>query len=279
MCCLLKAATRGPKVLNMDRSVRSIPGPAIAVLMPTRGRITIETVAALSNFDGIAHFNLPVSRQPVTLARNALARSALTLPSVAGINPKGGWYCLWVDDDAFWRPGTVATLMRALHDNPQIDILAGWFSGRSGMSNPKACWSDGTWPRPSQEGGNCAFGDIVEVDSVGFHFVLHRIDVLSRMGNEPFSDPSDSGTRTEDAQFCANAKVAGLRVYVHTGVPVAHVDDDGFAYLPGEPRMRVVGEQLVKVDEEYRSYGADVDRVVNAAQSGLKINIDLAGGR
>lgn len=262
LCCLPKAQTTGQRVVNIKRDVKQIPGPAIMALLPTRGRVTIETVFALSRFDGIPHFKLPISRMGVTEARNSLAETALALPGVAEIDPKAGWYCLWIDDDAYWKPGTIALLLRALGANPQIDILAGWFSGRSTLSAPKATYADGTWPRPSQEGSTCEFGDIVEVDSIGFHFVLHKLDVLEKLGPKPFSPAEGPAALTEDAQFCANAKAKGLRIYTHTGAPVAHVDDEGYAYLPGEPRMKISGGNLVKLGEDRRSYGPDVDRVV-----------------
>jgi hypothetical protein len=41
---------------------------------------------------------------------------------------------------------------------------------------------------------------------------------------------------------------------VHTGAPVAHIDDDGFAYLPGESAMTVLNNQLQKQVIE-RNYG------------------------
>jgi hypothetical protein len=44
---------------------------------------------------------------------------------------------------------------------------------------------------------------------------------------------------------------------------VAHVDDDGKAYLPGCEAMLVQGGQLIK-NTPIRSYGAGVDEVVAA---------------
>jgi SEC-C motif len=249
LCCF--KVVDEPKKVAMQKD-QEVNAPALVVLMPSRGRVTTETLVSMGHLDGLKALVMPVSRKGVVEARNELAKDCLRIPAKAGFIPKWGWFCLWVDDDAFWRPGTVLRLMKALAD-PQIDIVAGWFCGRSAHAGPKAYKADGAWPRPGVE-GDCSDGDIVEVARVGFHFVLHRMEILEQLGDNPFS--LDNGEPGEDLAFCKRARDAGKRIWVHTGCPVAHVDDDGIAYLPGEGPMRVVGAQLQKTDST-RTYGLE----------------------
>ncbi|MDE2105368.1 MAG: hypothetical protein KGL39_49535, partial [Patescibacteria group bacterium] len=148
---------------------QAVEGPAIALLLPTRGNPTIETVQCLQNMDGYRTAILPAARMDVVKARNKLASDVKKICEKAPFIPKGGWLALWVDDDAFWRPGTVKQLVTKLLDDKDIDVIAGWFSGRSAFSNPKAFYANGNWPSIGQD---CQVGDVVEVARVGFHFVL-----------------------------------------------------------------------------------------------------------
>lgn len=227
-----------------------IDAPALIILMPTRGDVKIETVASLHGaLDGLPTWLVPGARKGVVQARNELAETALRIPPKAGVVPRYGWWVLWVDDDAFWRPKTILRMLDALKE-PDIDILAGWFTGRSAYAAPKAYKADDTWPSPGA--GGYEEGGIVEVARVGFHFVMHRLEVLQRVGPDPFF-LLGTQERGEDLAFCARARDAGLRIWVHTGCPIAHVDSTGVAYLPGEGPMRVEGAQLQKI-ESTRTY-------------------------
>lgn len=231
--------------------------PALIVCMPTRGKVSIETVTALSRLDGFPAVMRTVSRMPVAQARNALAAMAKAVPSVANLIPSA-WYVLWVDDDAFWRAGTVAKLIATVTDNPQVDVLAGWFGPRKEHACPAVRYANGSWPRP---GTDCEFGDVVEVQSIGFHFVLHKMDVLDRVSELPFA--LDRNDVAEDFAFSRRCREAGLRMFVHTGAEVAHIGDDGTAYLPGEPPYTIVNGELRKSEQPtVHSYGYE---------SGLKV--------
>ncbi len=234
---------------------RSIQGPAIMCLMPTRGAIAVETVQSLSRTDRLTIVLQTVARKPVDIARNELANLARTAAKSAPFTPSGGWFILWIDDDSWWRAGTLTQAIQSLYDHPEIDLLAGWFSPRAANSCPAVRRIDGSWPRP---GVNCQPGDIVEVERIGFHFALHRASLLDDLPSDPFV--LDTVDEAEDFAFCRRARAAGKRIWVHTGLPVAHVADDGSAYLPGEPAFRILGAELLKGDQpESRSYGVNVD--------------------
>jgi hypothetical protein len=255
LCCYVapELPASAPKLVDMQRRPE-VQGPGIIVLLPTRGRPTVETLTALGHLDGLPSVVIPIPRKTVIDARNQLAATALKVPKVSPYASELGWYALWVDDDAFWRPGTVMRMLQSLVLAPNVDVLAGWFGGRSAFAGPKCYREDGTWPRPGQP-GDCEDGDVVEVHSFGFHFVMHRLALLEELGDNPFT-VDGSGEPGEDLAFCARARAAGKRLWVHTGAQVAHVDDDGVAYLPGEGPMEVVGSHLRKAAST-REYGLE----------------------
>lgn len=235
-------------------------GPAIMCLLPTRGAISVETVQSLSRTDRLTVMLQGVARKPVDIARNELASITRSAIKTAPFTPLGGWFILWIDDDAWWRAGTLLRAVQALYEHPEIDLLAGWFGPRSPKSCPAVRREDGSWPRP---GVDCQWGDIVEIARTGFHFVLHRAALFDAMPSEPFT--LEEGDEAEDFAFCRRAREAGKRLWVHTGLEIAHIDADGLAYLPGEPAFVVAGAELLKTEQpEAHTYGAAVDSRVTA---------------
>lgn len=246
VCCL-----RAP-VLRPTPQKAKVDAPALIVCMPTRGNVTIETVMALSRMDRVPVTMRTTSRLGVVEARNKLAEMALAAPEKAGYEP-AEWFVLWIDSDAFWPVGTVATMLETLQRCPEVDILCGFFGPRSALSNPTARYADGHWVKP---GTDCNFGEVVEIARTGFHFTMHRLSALEKMPEKPFTDAAGEG---EDYAFCAKARQAGLRIWVHTGLPVAHIGDDGFAYLPGDQPYIVVDGQLCKsAQAQARDYGPGI---------------------
>lgn len=229
---------------------RHVNSPGIIMLVPTRGRVTVEFLTAANHTDGLPTVLAPIPRKGIVEARNMLVKTAKSVAQQYPVIPDLGWYCLWADDDAFWSPGTVTRMIVALQDR-DVDIVAGFFSGRAPLTAPKALRLDGTWPRVGVD-GDVQDGQLAEVAKVGFHFVMHRLEVLDRLPDEPFT-PEGTDEEGEDFAFCERARAAGLRIWTHTGCLVAHVDDDGVAYLPGEGPMKVVGSQLQRT-ESTREY-------------------------
>lgn len=215
----------------------------------------IETVQSLSRNDGLAVTMRTAARLDVDQARNRLWQMAKEQIHDQRVHPLGGWYVLWIDDDAFWQPGTIATMVDTLQQHKEIDLLAGWFGPRIENAAPAIRHEDGSWPKP---GDDFQYGEVVEVHRTGFHFVLHRGDLVDRMPDEPFSLIRHDGG--EDYAFCRNLRDIGGRIFTHTGVHVAHVHDDGTAYLPFQPAYMVINGQLAPVEQpQVRSYGMAVD--------------------
>lgn len=235
--------------LAIDEAARrQVKEPCVIILMPSRGQICYETYLALANnMDDVKHVLCTIGRRPIVQARNELAAEALRF---AKEHAEHEWFALWLDDDAWFTPGTVRTMVNAMRDVPSIDALFGNFCGRGPFANPVAYRKarDGnSFPR---EGVDCQHGDLIEIDEAGFHFVLMRTSLLERLGPNPFDIPADAlPTDTEDFAFCRRAKKAGARLVVGMGLPIVHVDPrDGSAYFPGMPTAQMVENSVRRVD-------------------------------
>ena len=268
VCCLPKEeAVRKP---HSDQD-------AVLVLMPTRGTISYETCLALdANMGGVQHRKLIVARKPVAEARNDLARFALEAIERGDLFefvPRE-YFCLWVDDDAWWPPDVVPMMLRAMRELPGIDALFGKFGPRLPFSKIYA-WRDADDPESfPKENVDCKPADIVQIESAGFHFVMMRLSLLRRVGPNPFDIlKNDNGQAMgEDSSFCARAIAAGAKLGVGMGFPVLHIDPiDGAAYVPGMPAMMMDGNNVRKLTiehalpggslktGEHRKYGEELD--------------------
>ena len=258
--------------------------PAIIVLMPTRGAISLETHQALAmNMDGIRELRVTVARKPVDEARNELAWTAL---KIAADDPchigRDNYLVLWVDDDAFWLPGTVGSFIRTMQERTDINILCSYYCKREPYCAPAA------FPKALERklldgkpGLNFARftrdewkpGQIDEIiGGSGMHFTMHRLRVLEAVGSDPFTP--DENSLAEDIAFYQRCHKAGLRAVMDSRVPVAHVDvDSGLAFVPLSPPKRVYGNQLIDAEPgaydgkvRLRSYGAKVDALLAEAR-------------
>ncbi len=235
VCCLTKEAVQRKPRRDQD---------ALIVCMPTRGQITFETELALRmNLQGIEHLSCMVARRPVVEARNQLARLAL---EAIDANPLSfvprEWYVLWVDDDAWWQPGTVEALMNGMHQDRTADIVFAMFGARTPYAPPFAYRDASDSESYLRLGIDYQFGQVVPIETAGFHFVLMRASALQKVGPDPFTLRADHG---EDYEFCSRAREAGLSLKAATGVPIVHLDPrDGTAYMPGMPAMMMDGNIL-----------------------------------
>lgn len=247
---------------------------AIILCTPTRGQICYETQIAIEqNMQGVKFAKVMVGRKPVVEARNILAKCALEFPARNGFDftPRE-WFVLWADDDAWWQPGSLQAMLSCMRDFKQIDALFAWFGGRVPYSIPFAYQrkDDGeSYPKP---GIDCNLGDVVPIERAGFHFVIMRLSLLERVGENPFDIPPGSENNvTEDFAFCDRARDVGACLAVGTQMPVFHVDPrDGTAYLPGMPSMRMDNNSVRPLSFEHptssgvgviekRTYGVEID--------------------
>ena len=239
------------------------PKPAILLGLPTRGAICTETFNALqAHHDGFRMAPITSARMPVVEARNLIAAKMLEASKTCPWPQKPSeWFCVWVDSDAWWGPKTIAQAVAILTARPEIDLLAASFCTRVPFA-PRMAWQSAndseSYPKP---GIDCEMRSLVEIEVCAFHFVLHRVDLLERVGPNPFEPDGLCG---EDIAFCRRVRSNGGRIFCAPGLIVAHVDpNDGAAYVPGDAALRVEGNRLVRIgmthlvpkEPELRKYG------------------------
>jgi hypothetical protein len=241
----------------------------IIVLIPTRGSVTAELVAALVNNAGDHRIVLRmVNRRPVDVARNELAALAIAVADdPAFFAPGTDPYVFWIDSDAFFLKGTFALMIHALEREPSIDLLAALFGPRAPECGAAAFRDRDDRQSFLMPDVNVTRGELVDVDHVGLHFVLHRVSLLRALGPEPFGDARS--TEPDDAAFCGRIRFGNGRIAVATGIPVFHVDErNGAAYSPGIAACVIDGDAIdpdalgKALPPEQRSYGARVDRAI-----------------
>jgi hypothetical protein len=234
----------------------------LVIAMPMRDKMTRETELALK-YNTPPHRFITVTGLPVDEARNDLARKVLALTSDVVV---------WIDADSWWFPNAIPSLLHLLHVVPVIGVVTGFYGYREAFRPPlvwKRIGEDASFVRP---GEHCPQGDALQIETAGFQMVAMRRNVLERIGDDPFSvaDVQDS----EDTAFFRRCRDHGIMSACHTGVPVVHIGDDGYGYLPGGPRFAIRGNNLVPVPtaqpkaqphKRTRDYGPAVNARADAA--------------
>lgn len=258
---------------------------ALILLMPTRGSLAVETHEALSNhMDDIPNIRVIAQREPVDKARNMLAATATRIATEDPLHiGPAGYLALWIDDDVWWPAGTISAMLRAMQCDTTIDLLCAHFCVRYPSMSPALAPKGLKALIETQNANKEGFylvradaigwkpGELNEIEGCGFHFVMHRLSALERLGAEPFAVLDELA---EDESFCKRANAAGLRMLCHTGLNVAHIDvKSGLAFVPFAPALQVYGDNLIYASQERladfvpdercrsdRKYGAAVDR-------------------
>lgn len=187
--------------------------------------------------DGIPNAGARVTGKPVDIARNELLA---LVPTIIADHPEfADAIVLWCDDDALWFPGTVTAMMAKLAMLGEDDLLSAWCSARTAHSPAMAFENDPTnegMVRHASSLQNARPGDIIEADSLGMHFLVHRSSLLSKLGPNPFTVLEHRGVKTsEDISFCRRVKAIGGRCFISYApeTTVLHVDTTtGLAYTP-----------------------------------------------
>jgi hypothetical protein len=243
----------------------------VIVLVPTRGTICAELGRALiNNTPGFELVLRTRDRLPVDVARNALAADAIAAADDPAHFPAGADpYVFWIDSDAFFLSGTMALMVTTLEQHPDIDVLAGLFGPRASERGATAFRTAGDRKSFLMPEVNFTRGELVDVDIVGLHFLLHRVSLLRALGPDPFG-AADSPA-SDDAAFCGRIRHGRGRIAVATGIPVFHVDErNGTAYSPGVGACAIEGDAIsttVLGDElppEERTYGARIERATRS---------------
>jgi len=153
---------------------------------------------------------------------------------------RGDWL-MYIDDDMIWQPTQIADLIAARDEN-DLDMLGALCYRRSAPHQPTLFMREG----PLSGGYNFLEkwndNEITEVDATGMAFIVIHRRVFERMvgfyENKPgwvlppyekrIQEPPPNffrweGQFGEDLRFCQEAKAAGNRIWVHTGIEIGHM--------------------------------------------------------
>jgi hypothetical protein len=195
-----------------------------AIVIPTRGQIPARVYE--SHMSMIFPPNqkrtlLVVAGMEVGAAYDFAIRCMLDHPDLAK------WrYILTVEEDNLIPPTAVADLLGAADDG-DWDVLGGlyWTKGEMGVpqlwGDPDSAEENYRPQLPDEHGG------IVRVNATGMGFTVFRLDIFRRLPEPWFvTQAGPDGMWTQDLWFFHQARQAGLglKVGVHSGVKIGHLD-------------------------------------------------------
>lgn len=141
------------------------------------------------------------------------ARKAIVEQAIAA----GATHLLMLDDDHVFGGPEFDKLWEAMTTRPDVKMIGGLYATR-GMPCAPCIFkltAQGTvpiWYYPEDE--------VLEVDVIGFGFVLFDLEVFSRINPPWFNLGIGFG---EDAAFCARLLQMGYKIHVHTGAKIGHL--------------------------------------------------------
>lgn len=136
-------------------------------------------------------------------------------------------YILWLDSDNPVFFPQFLMLKQALIDHPEASGVGGWYYIQSGIpagAEVAAGWTiDGVYKNTTLEEVNQS-KDLLEVDWIGFGFLLMRGSILKYLDAEPFVPvPNGYSYHPDDTSFMIRAKAKGHRFFLHPKVHVQHL--------------------------------------------------------
>jgi hypothetical protein len=227
----------------------------------SRDHLNAATVTSLWNTDfswvppGQSVSRIIVQGSILTLQRNECAKRM-----------EGDWL-LFIDDDMVWQPGDIGRLVESWHEVQdqflEPVILGGLCHRRQEPYDPTL------YAREQPNSGRYRFiekwdSDIIEVDATGMAFALIPVTVFEQMARAAgtvwpsFEERKDKvppplfkwdGMLGEDLGFCADAKLAGCRVFVDTRIKIGHIAE---VTIDERWFLRSIAERAPEVEEHVR---------------------------
>lgn len=137
-------------------------------------------------------------------------------------------YMMWIDSDMDFEPENVRQLIDcdvdivsglAVIDSSTVALNAGFLDEKTGEAN--FIYAPALSQHPVNEKG------LIEVDFVGFAFVLIKRGVFETMGAPWFRIPEREVDGViipmgEDIDWCMRARKHGFKIHAHPGVHIGH---------------------------------------------------------
>ena len=230
-----------PEVVRLEKepgqtmelySMKREGDPLGTIAFPVRDHVNAATMTSMMMSD----FRwLPKGK---SLDHNIVQGSILTSQRNEAVQRMRGEWLLFIDDDMVFPPDTIGKLVNAREEH-DLDIIGGLCFQRSEPFRPTM------YMREFATSGSYNFledwvdGEIKEVDATGCAFMLIHERVFEmiaqgpmppyeeriKMGGPPPNFFRWEGSLGEDLRFCQDAKAAGARIWVHTGIPIDHITE------------------------------------------------------
>jgi hypothetical protein len=211
--------------------------PIGTVAMVARDHINAATVTSWMMSD---YRWIPEGR---SISHVIIQGSVLTHQRNEAIQRMQGDWLLYIDDDMVWQPDAIGRLVDA-REEFDLDMIGGLCFRRSEPHQPTM------FMREEHDNGKYNFvekwdeDEIREVDATGAAFLLiHKrvfemiaggemppYEIRAQEGGPPPNFFKWEGTLGEDLRFCQDAKAAGARIFVHTGIQIGHVAEKQLGY-------------------------------------------------
>jgi len=202
------------------------------------GHVTDENISHIfyTSMMGLLAYRAPQIRNRVLVAQGDAGHLDVGRNKVVQefLKTQLDWL-LWIDTDMAFQPREFDLIAGSVHaeERPMVSALyytverkpvafRNEFQPTDGMVHAKSI------EEPEEDG-------LVEVDGVGFGFVMVHRKLLERVAEEfgpahphrPWFDCSDFGPYqeppSEDLSFCHRVRALGAPIYVHTGARVGHI--------------------------------------------------------
>lgn len=161
-----------------------------------------------------------------------------------------GWeyFMFWDDDVAPLKGGTVETLLEAMEQNPEIDILGGVYPARQNIPIPIVLKERNGRPWWGWEDGG-----IHRVWMTGTGYTMYRTASMKKLPAPTKAFAAAGGAfevreyfrledGTDDNALAQDAEAAGLRWYVHGGVVCDQIESNGLRFEVKNARQRISQE-------------------------------------
>lgn len=175
------------------------------------------------------------------VGRFIITGNLLTMQRNECVNQMDGDWILFIDDDMVWQPSAVTKILQTQKDTG-ADVVGGLCFQRTSPHQPTLYFQ--------KEGGYTFLerwddGEILDVDATGLAFCLITVQALTKIVRHVTDDPTAvfpsletrkrlgappnffqwDGRWGEDFAFCREAKAAGCRIIVDTGIEIGHVSE------------------------------------------------------
>lgn len=134
-------------------------------------------------------------------------------------------YVLWIDSDNIVAFAGFVHLRHALETLLEASAVGAWYLMQMHFGEPPQVTAGRGNDRPNVQTLRNARGQLLEVEFIGFGFLLMRWSVIEDLGLHAFTPVlrDDGDFEMDDVSYCLRARQKGHRIFLHSGVYSPHL--------------------------------------------------------